>query len=363
VASLFGDAGNDTLAGGSGQDTVDGGDGIDMASYSDATGPVVINLQDPSQTTGDAAGDVLISIEQFGLSNFDDTFIGLDDPLIPDVVFGRDGNDTLSGFAGDDSLHGEAGDDFIVGGEGADLIDGGDGFDTTSFLESKIGIVVDLVNPSRNTGIASGDQIVSIEQFHMTMQNDEFVGLEVDETIHAYHGNDTIFGNGGNDQVFGGEQHDVLSGGAGNDTLLGELGNDTLIGGEDNDILSGGADIDDLSGGAGSDTLQGGAGNDHLAGNTGDDLMWGDLGRDDFVFSASDWGKDTIVDFEDRVDRIEITGLPSGPGIHAMDNLLIFERVGTSGIETVIQRATGGPDEIVLLGIHAQQINHQDFHF
>jgi hypothetical protein len=29
----------------------------------------------------------------------------------------------------------------------------------------------------------------------------------------------------------------------------------------------------------------------------------------------------------------------------------------------VIQHASGGPDEIVLVGIHAQQINHQDFLF
>jgi Ca2+-binding RTX toxin-like protein len=362
--SLFGDAGNDTLAGGSGQDTVNGGDGIDMASYSDATGPVVINLQDSSQTTGDAAGDVLISIEQFGLSNFDDTFIGLDDPLIPDIVFGRGGNDTLSGFAGNDSLYGEAGDDFIVGGMGADLIDGGDGFDTTSFLESKTGIVVDLVNPSRNTGIASGDQIVSIEQFHMTTQKDEFVGLEVGETIHAYHGNDMILGNGGDDVVFGGGQHDFLSGGTGNDTLLGEMGSDTLLGGENNDSLSGGADIDVLMGGAGSDTLSGGDGNDRLAGDIGDDLMWGDLGRDDFVFTASNWGKDTIVDFEDGSDWIVIEGLPSGPGKkHAMGDLLIFERVGVGSFETVIHLASGGPDEIVLLGIHAQQLSHHDFQF
>ena len=119
-----------------------------MASYSDATGPVVINLQDPSQTTGDAQGDVLISIEQFGLSEFGDTFIGLDDPLNGDVVFGRGGNDTLLGFAGDDELYGEDGDDYIVGGEGADIIDGGTGRHE-SLLELIIGIVVDLVTPPK----------------------------------------------------------------------------------------------------------------------------------------------------------------------------------------------------------------------
>jgi Ca2+-binding RTX toxin-like protein len=306
---------------------------------------------------------VLISIEQFGLTNFNDTFIGLDDPLGSDVVFGRDGNDTLLGFAGDDRLYGENGDDSIVGGRGADVIDGGNGFDTTSFLESKIGIVVDLVNPLRNTGIAQGDEIVSIEQFHMTMQNDEFVGLGIGETVFGYHGNDTIFGNGGDDQIFGGDQHDLLSGGAGNDALFGEAGNDTLLGGEGNDSLAGGADIDDLRGGAGADTLRGGAGNDQIAGDLGDDQMWGDAGRDNFVFGPTSWGKDTIFDFEDGLDRIQISDLPGGPGVHAMNDLLISQRNGGSGIETVIKHATGGTDEIVLVGIQAQQINHQDFLF
>lgn len=363
VDSLFGDEGNDTLAGGSGPDTVDGGDGIDMASYLDATGPVVINLQDWSQTTGDAQGDVLISIEQFGLSNFDDTFIGLDDPLNGDVVFGRGGNDTLLGFAGDDELYGEDGDDYIVGGEGADVIDGGNGFDTTDFRESNIGIVVDLVTPSRNTGIAEGDTIVSIEQFHMTFQNDEFVGLAADETIFGYHGNDTISGNGGDDHIYGGEQHDLLFGGDGNDALFGEAGDDTLVGGAGNDSLDGGLGIDDLRGGAGDDLLWGGVANDRLAGGAGNDILWGGADRDTFVYGASGWGQDILMDFQDRYDRIEITGLPGGPGIHAMNDLLIFDRMGAGGIETVIQLASGGTDQIVLVGISANQINHQDFTF
>lgn len=361
--ALYGDDGNDTLAGGAAADTLDGGAGIDMASYIDATGPVVINLQDPSQTTGDAAGDLLISIEQFGLSNFDDTFIGLDDPLVPDVVFGRDGNDTLLGFAGDDSLHGEGGDDSIVGGAGADLLDGGAGTDTTSFLESNIGIVVDLVDPSRNTGIALGDQIVSVERFHMSLQNDEFVGLAAAETIFGHHGNDTVFGNDGDDVVLGGEQHDLLWGGAGGDTLLGEAGNDTLEGGDGDDSLLGGDDLDRLVGGAGADTLDGGTGDDHITGDAGDDHIRGGLGRDMFDYAATGWGVDVILDFEDRTDRIAFTGLPGGPGIGAMGDLLIFDRLGASGIETVIQRAGGGLDEIVLVGIDDRQINHQDFLF
>jgi Ca2+-binding RTX toxin-like protein len=101
------------------------------------------------------------------------------------------------------------------------------------------------VNPARSTGIATGDRIVSVEQFLMTQQNDEFVGSDTGETVFAYGGNDSIFGNGGDDLIFGGVQHDLLSGGEGNDTLAGEDGNDTLLGGEGNDSLNGELDIDD----------------------------------------------------------------------------------------------------------------------
>jgi Ca2+-binding RTX toxin-like protein len=116
-------------------------------------------------------------------------------------------------------------------------------------------------------------------------------------------------------------------------------------------------------GGAGADTLRGGEGGDRLIGGAGDDRMWGDGGRDIFAYAASGWGSDWIFDFEDRIDRIEFTGLPGGPGIHAMNALAISERMGGMGIETVIRLAGGGTDEIVLVGITAAQINHQDFLF
>jgi len=360
--SLFGEDGDDTLAGGEGQDLVDGGNGIDTASYVDATGPVVVNLQDPTQMTGDASGDVYISIEKFELSNFDDTFIGRDDPLVGDVVSGLDGDDTLLGFAGDDELHGDGGNDYIVGGEGADIVDGGAGFDTTSFEESQIGIVVDLVDPSRNTGIAEGDTITSVEQFFLTLQADEFVGLAADETIHGLHGNDLIFTNGGNDRVFAGDQHDTVFGGTGNDLLLGENGNDTIDSGDGNDVIEGGADHDVLIGGDGADVIRGGTGDDYIAGDAGNDILWGDDGKDTFAFAANGWGFDLVMDFQDKRDRISID-FDQAKGIHGMDELVVTERIGLFGTETAITLASGDPGEIVLVGMKANQVNHQDIEF
>ena len=58
--------------------------------------------------------------------------------LAPDLIFGKDGNDTLNGQggndrlygnAGNDTLNGGAGNDWLYGGAGSDVLDGGTGND------------------------------------------------------------------------------------------------------------------------------------------------------------------------------------------------------------------------------------------
>ena len=67
----------------------------------------------------------------------------------------------------------------------------------------------------------------------------------------------------------------------------------------------GGTGDDRLSGGAGSDTLVGQAGDDRLAGGGGDDRLWGGGGSDVFIFWGVN-GDDTIVDFTDGEDLIDL---------------------------------------------------------
>lgn len=203
---LMGEAGDDCLDGGPGSDTLDGGEGFDKATYADATGSVVVN-QTTGLTGGAAAGDVLISIEGIGGSEFRDRIVGdeLDNWLSGlggnDSLDGRAGNDTIYGDAGDDDINGDEGDDVLNGGTGADFIYGGDGDDALN-------------------------------------------GDDDDDYLEGGMGDDTVLGGAGADILDSYTGDDRLEGGAGDDFAHGGAGNDTFVGGAGNDQLTGGGDRD-----------------------------------------------------------------------------------------------------------------------
>jgi Ca2+-binding RTX toxin-like protein len=105
--SLAGLAGNDTLIGGLGADQLDGGTGSDTASYLNAASGVNVDLLNGTGTSGEAQGDILISIENLTGSAYDDMLTGNGDG---NVLIGNSGNDTLRGDAGDDAQ--KAADDY-----------------------------------------------------------------------------------------------------------------------------------------------------------------------------------------------------------------------------------------------------------
>jgi Ca2+-binding RTX toxin-like protein len=131
--SLQGGEGRDLLIGGPGADRFDGGPGQDTASYEGAAAGVLLDLQRPQTSTGEAAGDGFVGVELILGSGWGDTLLGatwadsLDGGGGNDLIEGRGGSDTLAGGAGNDTLAGGAGDDLLWGGLGADtfLFDGG----------------------------------------------------------------------------------------------------------------------------------------------------------------------------------------------------------------------------------------------
>lgn len=109
-----------------------------------------------------------------------------------------------------------------------------------------------------------------------------------DTYIAASNSIDYMSGNSGNDYLDGGDLNDALFGNNGNDTLLGGTGDDILFGGQQNDMLFGGD------------------GNDRVKGDQGIDTLTGGAGADVFIFGKT-FGFDTITDYEDGIDKIEIS--------------------------------------------------------
>ncbi|WP_281023995.1 calcium-binding protein [Microvirga flavescens] len=114
---LYGNAGSDTLDGGTGADSLDGGAGVDVASYAKAASRVSVDLAKKTGSAGEAAGDVLKSIEGVTGSDFDDALVG---DTLANLLKGGRGKDNLQGGAGDDKLWGGLGHDQLKGGTGKD---------------------------------------------------------------------------------------------------------------------------------------------------------------------------------------------------------------------------------------------------
>ncbi len=174
--------------------------------------------------------------------------------VIENAVTG-DGNDSLTGNEVGNVLLGMRGNDVLEGRGGADTLDGGLGVDTASYVSSTVAVDINLTRATQVGGDAQGDVLIAIEN---------------------------------------------LIGSAFNDVLTGDAGANSLDGGAGNDILRGGA---------GADILIGGAGNDTLVGGTGDDTLTGGVGNDMFAFDARGFGTDTITDFQDGRDMLDLRGL------------------------------------------------------
>jgi Ca2+-binding RTX toxin-like protein len=99
----------------------------------------------------------------------------------------------------------------------------------------------------------------------------------------------------------------TILGTARKDTLTGTEFNDVIKGKGENDTLFGNGGNDSMNGGLGNDKLFGGAGNDTLNGVRGRDRLFGGEGSDVFVIAARR-GPDAIRDYQDGVDKIDLTG-------------------------------------------------------
>jgi Ca2+-binding RTX toxin-like protein len=323
---LIGGGGNDYLQGGTGADVLDGGAGLDWAYYVSSSTGLVIDLANPLNNTGEAAGDTYISIENVWGSQHDD------------MIYGDAGGNMLRGNGGDDQIFGGDGDDYLRGDAGADQLDGGAGNDWAYYASSNAAVTIDLGNNTAFGGDAEGDTFTSIERVFGTRFNDTIIGDAGPNYLRGWHGNDVLIGGDGNDFLQGDTGADVLDGGAGSDwayyasATSGQtinLGNSALNVGSDAagdtyisiENVFGSNHNDNITGDSGANYLRGWGGDDILNGGAGNDILRGDGGADTFHFELGT-GTDRVIDFS------------------AVEDFLLFEGYGFANSAAAIAAAT-----------------------
>ena len=321
---LIGGGGDDKLWSSSGNDIMDGGDGDDRVNYYSSPAAVTVNLETGLGEGGHAEGDIYIDIERVTGSDFGDILIG-DDSFNrltggkgDDEIHGNDRTDRLEGGDGADKLWGGDGADQLVGGDGADQLVGGDGRDLIYYLDSPVGVTVNLETGMGKGGYAEGDVLISIEDVGGSNHGDILIGNDSDNELDGNDGDDELHGNGGVDILRGREGADKLWGGDGNDSL---------------------------SGNDGDDILHGGAGDDDLLGFEGNDI---------FVFGPGD-GNDRIRYFIDNEDRIDLSAF----GLTGIDDLTLLSE--SYGVIVDMSAHDGGT--IFLPDIDIADIDASDFIF
>jgi len=155
--NLLGGGGDDLLIGGGGGDFLFGDTGTDSVSYELAISGVSVSLSTGLGTAGEAAGDILIDVENLVGSDFADDLEGnfLSNVIVAgsgdDAIRAAGANDVIIAGAGNDRLSGDAGADSLTGGIGADVFaysnvsdSSGDGVDFIADFRHSEGDRIDL---------------------------------------------------------------------------------------------------------------------------------------------------------------------------------------------------------------------------
>ena len=186
--------GHDTLQGLAGDDVLDGGSEIDRAIYTNATDGITVDLA-AGTAHGTAPGDLanvgtdtLVSIEQIGGSNFDDTYVATGYTGVSPVGSLQASFNEFEGMAGDD----------IITGNGSTIL---------LYLNANDGVTVNFtswVAGQGASGSAIGDASVGTDTFTGVQG---VRGSEFDDTFHGSNqltGVEVFQGRGGNDWIDGG---------------------------------------------------------------------------------------------------------------------------------------------------------------
>jgi len=297
---LFGDHGDDTLEGGAGSDILNGGAGIDIASYNHATSAVIASLANPAINTGEAAGDIYISIESLSGSAYNDTLYGNSSS---NVINGRQGADRMTGGAGDDSFFVDNAGDKVF-----EAIGGGtDRIYTSVTHQLQAGAEIESLSTTNQAATTALNLVGN--NFNQTI-----VGNAGANVINGLGGVDTMRGLGGNDRYYVDNSADIVIEKSNEGTADRVLtsANYSLKSGVGVEILSttnaAGTTALKLAGNSYANTIVGNAGNNFINGGAGADTLTGLAGKDTFMFNTAlgSPNVDTITDFNVADDTIRL---------------------------------------------------------
>ncbi|MCZ4351384.1 M10 family metallopeptidase C-terminal domain-containing protein [Roseovarius aestuarii] len=373
-ANTSSNAGNDTYTGpddGRVQVIWDTG-GQDTFEFT-GTGDAIIDLRQGAFSSMGATDNLAIAydavIENAIGNDGDDQLRG---NSANNTLRGNDGDDTITADGGDDRVYDGSGadvvslgdgDDYVRAGGGADDYDGGSGTDYISYYDSSGGVTLDLKADTASGSWANNDTIADFESASGSRTGDDNItGTSGANVIRTYGGDDRVYDGSGADLIELGSGDDYVRVGGGQDTYEGGSGtdyisyydssggvtldleadtasgswanNDTITsfesasgskGGDDDlrgtsgsNLLRGYGGDDKLYGRSGDDTLSGGDGADRFDGGHGDDVLYGGDDVDVFHFDRGE-DHDTIKDFENNVDLIELDNFIFAPGQDAFD--------------------------------------------
>lgn len=254
---------------------------------------------------------------------------------------------TMAGdvFSATEGTQVTGGDDDIRGGSAGDTLYGD--------VERAMGTFqggTDVIRGYGGNDVIAGDGVLFVgafdpaaPQIHAVMARDVIYGGDGGDVITGdcetsdgraviHYGRDSLYGEGGNDVIFGDYR---TYQGLVFDPASNESGADVIGGGDGNDRISGQFGRDRLSGDAGNDWISGGPGDDVVDGGIGNDRLLGDKGADLFLY-APGGGSDTIADFADGEDRLDLTGFAFG----AFADVLAIASDSVNGL--VLAFADGG---------------------
>jgi Ca2+-binding RTX toxin-like protein len=314
-----------------------------------------------------------------------------------EVVYGGDGNDTITGNSstnrlfggrGNDSLDGGSGDDVLIGGQGSDTLTGGSGGDyfiiranesgTDTIMDFEPGIDhiglmgMDAVTSSFSLqgsdvklSLSNGQSVIlknanmaKLSEANVLKLQDQSIENQRQMPLLGTDGNDSISNNGNSAWMEGGNGDDVINGGVGTDTIIGGIGNDIINGGAGNDTIY----------------LEGDLSANLNAINGENAAVYGGSGADTFVLAQSvstvgQFFTNFIRDFEPGifgvpVDRIDLSRVAQVTDFSKLDiedgNLALTG--DTSPITQIIIGDQLGC-QITLYGISANQLRAEHFIF